>query len=70
MSDPLDAFKDQAFYWEARRLREESSASVWASADKLIDRLTLSRSRNSVNSGCGRVRPPISRRSRQRKVRK
>jgi hypothetical protein len=23
MLDPLDAFKDQAFYWEARRLREE-----------------------------------------------
>jgi hypothetical protein len=23
MSDPLDAFKDQAFYWEARRLRDE-----------------------------------------------
>ena len=21
--DPLDAFKDQAFYWEARRIRDE-----------------------------------------------
>jgi hypothetical protein len=23
VSDPLDAYRDQAFYWEARRLREE-----------------------------------------------
>jgi hypothetical protein len=23
MNDPLDAFRDQDFYWEARRLREE-----------------------------------------------
>jgi hypothetical protein len=23
MQDPLDAYKEQAFYWEARRLRDE-----------------------------------------------
>jgi hypothetical protein len=23
MNDPLDAYRDQAFYWEARRLRDE-----------------------------------------------
>jgi hypothetical protein len=23
MQDPLDAYRDQAFYWEARRLRDE-----------------------------------------------
>jgi hypothetical protein len=54
--DPLGAYRDQGFYWEARRLRE-GQASGWVSVEKLIVRLMLFPSRNSVNSGCSGVQP-------------
>jgi hypothetical protein len=34
MQDSLDAFKDQVFYWEARRIRDEQRRQFCAQLDR------------------------------------